>query len=50
MEYKYELTRPDSPTFKMKTNLINGLVRITNNYIRQGIEYQIKINPRNEVI
>lgn len=42
MKYKYILTRPDRPTFKMETNNINGLVRITNNYRRYGVEYKLE--------
>ena len=52
MDYQYELTRPDSPTFKMKSNNINGLVRVTNNYIKDDIKYQIKVMgiPLNEYL
>ena len=46
MKHKYELTRPDSPTFKIKTNQINGLVRVTNSYIKDGIKYEIKVMSR----
>ena len=41
MKYKYTLIRLDRPTSTMKTNNINGLVRVTNNYRRLGIKYRI---------